>query len=263
MNGVNRRQALRLGVASCVGLGAGMAARAQTATAVKLAIISMIGQDVDVVVSEAQIGSRLPPQRERMPIPPGFLDQRATLSMDKLARRFVPADQIVLLSGQGKMWSELQQDAVATAAGMNDMVATLADAARQVGCTQVLALMKWRAVAKLRLARSSIGNGMLEGLGFYIDPKLPTVIEGTQQSSIGVLAPYAYMRLLHVDAGQAKALGSETAQASTSVAPPTGSLEHPWDALSAEQKVQTLLNLMDEELDLMVPRLLGGTRPRG
>lgn len=264
MKQMSRREALHLCAASGLGLSALLAAKAQAqgASAEKLAIVSMVGHDVDVVVSEAQVGSRIAPKRERLPIPAGFLDQRATLSMDKLARRFVSAEQIVLLSGQGKMWAELQQDAVASSAGMNDMVATLADAARQAGCTQVLALMKWRAVAKLRLARTAIGNGMLEGLGFYIDPKLPTVIEGTQESSIGVLAPYAYMRLLHVDARQVKALGSETTQASTSVAPPTGTLDHPWDALNAEQKVQILLKMMDDELSEMVPALLGSTRPK-
>jgi hypothetical protein len=260
MNGVNRRQVLRLSAISSLGLGASRAARAQSAAVGKLAIVSMIGHDVDVVVSEAQVGSRLPPKRERLPLAAGFFDQRATAAMDKLARRFVAADQIVLLSGQDKMWAELQQDALASAAGMNDMVATLADAARQVGCTQVLALMKWRAVAKLRLARSSIGNGMLEGLGFYIDPKLTTVAEGTQMSSIGVLAPFACMRLLHVDAVQVRALGSETAQASTTVTPPTGTLIDPWDALNSEGKVQMLLDLMEEELGQMVPALLGSTR---
>lgn len=263
MTRLNRRQVLHLGAMTSLGLSGATLARAQGAGPGKLAIVSMVGQDVEVVVSEAQVGSRMAPKRERLPIQPGFLDQRATLSMDKLARSFVPADQIVLLSGQGKMWAELQQDAVASTAGMNDMVATLADAARQAGCGQILALMKWRGVAKLRLARAAIGNGMLEGLGFYIDPKLPTVIEGTQESSIGVLAPYAYMRLLHVDARQVKALGSETAQASTTVAPPTASLEHPWDALDSEQKIQVLLRLMDEELGQMVPTLLGSTRPKG
>lgn len=263
MSRINRRQVLHLSAVTSLGLGSATLARAQGAGPGKLAIVSMVGQDVDVVVSEAQVGSRMAPKRERLPIPPGFLDQRATLSMDKLARSFVPAGQIVLLSGQGKMWAELQQDAVASASGMNDMVATLADAARQAGCDQILALMKWRGVAKLRLARTSIGNGMLEGLGFYIDPKLPTAIEGTQETSFGVLAPFAYMRLLHVDARQVKALGSETAQASTSVAPPTGSLVNAWDALNSEQKIQVLLGLVDEELGRMVPTLLGSTRPKG
>lgn len=53
MNEVNRRQVLRFGAIGSCGLAANMAARAQGATAVKLAIVSMVGHDVDVVVSEA------------------------------------------------------------------------------------------------------------------------------------------------------------------------------------------------------------------
>lgn len=254
---LRRRSLLSLAGAGAMGLAwPGARAAAPAAGNGKLAILSMAGHDIELVEHVQQIGSRMPPKRQRLPLGTGLLDQRATLALDKQARAFLPASDIVLLSAQGKMWSELQRDAIDSAAGMKDMIATVADAAQQAGCSHALALMKQRGVAKLRLADTAIGLGMLEGLGFYIDTESETITKGTQESHKGVLAPYAYVRLLYVDAKGVRLLGSEIAQDSTSVTLPAGTLGHPWDALTPDAKATALSTLVEGAVSRLVPALM-------
>lgn len=254
---LSRRQALRLAGALTAG---GLAGLGRTATAAdrkgKLAIMSMVGHDLTLVESQAQIGSRMPPKRESLPAGNGALDQMAMLALDKTARAFVPAEDIVLMSTQGKMWSELQGDAMAGSAGMKDMVATVTDVARGSHCTHALVLMKHRGVAKIRLHDTSIGHGMLEGLGYYVDTQMSTVSVDSREQSIGILAPYAYMRLLYIDTNKVSLIHSDTTEASRGYGPEMGDMRHPWNAFTAEQKMRILTRLVEQEIAQLVPKVM-------
>lgn len=255
-----RRHTLRLGAlafAALLGIGL-QAAQAAEPSVKKLALMSMVGSDVQVVETAQQVGSRMPTRPSSLNLKPGLMDQRALLTLDKLAREHFAQQNIVMLTTQGKMWTELQQDAMASPAGLRDMVATVTDAARQANCTHALVLIKYRSTAQLKLAYSTIGLGMLEGMGFYIDSEIQTTEIGTQNSSKGVLAPYVYMQLLLIDVNKAALLGSQTAKASSSFSPENGTLTAPWDVLSPERKFESLTQLMDNELARMVPALLKG-----
>lgn len=253
-----RRQVLRL--ASATAAAAGLASVARMAHAsdkpTKLAILSMVGHEIKVVESAAQVGSRVPPRAEALPVGNGLLDQKATLALDKQARAFMPADNIVLMSAQGQMWSELQRDALVGEAGMRDLVATVTDVARRGGCSHALALIKHRGVARIRLHDTSIGHGMLEGLGFYIDSTINTVSTDSREQSIGILAPYAYMKLLYIDANKVSLIRSEVTEASRGLGPEMGDMRNPWEAFNAEQKARFLTNLVEQELARLVPKVM-------
>ena len=251
---IDRRQLMRQGGIALAALAASPWLRAQTA-ARKLALMSMIGHQVELVETARQIGSRIPPRRIKLELG-GLLDQRATLAMDKQARAFLPEKDVVLLSAQGSMWTELQRDAIASDNGMREMIATVADAAQRAQCSHALALIRHRTVARLQLAESTVGLGQLEGVGFYIDTELQTQTVGTAYSHKGVLATYAYMRLMLVDARQVKLLGSELTQVSSTVTLPPGTQGDPWDALTPEQKAKTLTGLVESSVEGMAPTLL-------
>lgn len=258
MKTLNRRLALRFGVAALAGWAAlsSHAASINGSEAKKIAVLSLLGSDIHIIETVQQVGSRLPTRPTTLNLQTGFMDQRAMLSIDKLARTVVPPQNITMLATQGKMWRELQQDAMESSEGMRDMVATVTDVARQANCTHALVLMKYRSTAQLRLAYTSIGLGMIEGMGFYIDYVLQTTEIGTQNSSRGVLAPYVYAQLLLIDVNKASLVNSMLAKASTHFAPENGTLTDPWDVLSPEKKIHTLTALLDAELARMVPALL-------
>lgn len=223
----------------------------------KLAVLSMAGADISLHEHVQQAGSRIPPKAQTLNLGRGMLDQRATLALDRRAGDFVPKQSIVLLGAQGQLWEELQRDAISTPSGMADMIATIADVGRRAGCRQALALIKHRGTAKLALADTRIGQGMLEGLGFYIDTTVQTTIVGTQRSSIGVIAPFAYLKLLLVDTEQVKLVRSEYVENSFAIPVEPGTIGHPWDAMSAQDKAQAMERLIQESVDKLVPRLLG------
>lgn len=255
-----RRQVLTLSaLAFSALLGAGsQVAHAAEAGPKKLAVMSLLGTDIQVVETAQQVGSRMPTRPTTLNLKSGLMDNRAMLMIDQYARGHFAPQNIKMLATQGKMWTELQQDAIAGPAGMRDLIATATDAARQADCTHALVLMKYRSTAQLKLAYSTIGLGMIEGMGFYIDSELQTTEIGTQNTSKGVLAPYVYMQLLLIDVNKAALLGSQTAKASTHFAPENGTLTAPWDVLSAEGKVESLTKLMESELARMVPSVLKG-----
>lgn len=257
MNNIPRRQILRLGAGAATAAslaGIGRLAHASDKPT-KLAILSMVGHEIKVVESAAQVGSRVPPRAEALPMGSG-LDQKATLALDKQARAFLSAENIVLMSAQGQMWSELQRDALASEAGMKDLVATVTDVARRGGCSHALALIKHRGVARIRLHDTSIGHGMLEGLGFYIDSTINTVSADSREQSIGILAPYAYMKLLYIDANKVSLIRSEVTEASRGLGPDMGDMRNPWEAFNAEQKARFLTNLVEQELARLVPKVM-------
>lgn len=256
----NRRQTLRLAAlafSALVGLGT-QGTYAAEPGAKKLAVMSLLGSDIQVVETGGQVGTRLPTRLTSLNLKSGMMDSKAMLMIDQYARGHFAPQNIKMLATQGKMWTELQQDAMTSPAGLRDLVATVTDAARLTDCTHALVLMKYRSTAQLQLAYTTIGFGMIEGMGFYIDSELRTAEIGTQNSSKGVLAPYVYVQLLLIDVNKAALVGTQTAKASTHVTPENGTLTAPWDALSAEGKVQTLTDLMDTELARMVPALLKG-----
>jgi hypothetical protein len=258
MNTIPRRQILRLtGAAAAAASLAGIGRLAHASDKpTKLAILSMVGHEIKVVESAAQVGSRVPPRAEALPVGNGMLDQKATLALDKNARAFLSAENIVLMSAQGQMWSDLQRDALAGEAGMKDLVATVTDVARRGGCSHALALIKHRGVARIRLHDMSIGHGMLEGLGFYIDTSVNTVSVNSREQSIGILAPYAYMKLLYIDANKVSLIRSEVTEASRGLGPEMGDMRNPWEAFSAEQKSRFLTNLVEQELARLVPKVM-------
>ena len=103
---------------------------------------------------------------------------------------------------------------------------------------------------------SNIANGKFEGLGFYVDATKRVYDAQSGEHAQGVLAAYVYMRLSLVDLASG-AFRTQEVTISELYAPTHASgATHPWQALTAEQKVALLRAIVDRESRRIVPELL-------
>ncbi len=124
----------------------------------------------------------------------------------------------------------------------------IAAALRKAGATHLLLVSKYRSDALLKAKHGSIGNGKLEGLGFYLDYDKKMRRSDTGESGRGFIAPYAYYRVSLIDLSTGKVLKHHEVRASraVSVARNEDSFD-PWEALSASRKLEMLLRFIRTE----------------
>ena len=65
-----------------------------------------------------------------------------------------------------------------------------------------------RSDARLQLSDGDVGNGYLEGLGFYIDSTLRLEQEGAGRTDKGFISPYVYIQLILLDGRDLREIGT-------------------------------------------------------
>ena len=103
---------------------------------------------------------------------------------------------------------------------------------------------------------SLVGGGLLEGLGFYLDPAFGVQSACTSDSADGPVAAYLYVVLRLVDLNALEVRAVQAITASTTVAAarnPSGA--DPWGALTAEEKMNALQGLIRRRVGEAAPLL--------
>lgn len=222
-------------------------------------ILSLIGDEVSVIARRPPTDSRLDRnRRDSMRMPRSALDDFALLTLRTSLGEAVAGLRIDMLAANDPVLYRAQQGLLDSA---DARVAAIREAIRArmsaSGSSHLLLVTKHRAEARLRHLSGNIGDGSLEGLGFYLD--YDTISAGADSSALGIgfLGPYAYVRLSLVDAATFEVITSETATASaTFSAARSDSRGDPWEALTAQAKLDVLRSLLERELLRMLPRLL-------
>jgi hypothetical protein len=87
-----------------------------------------------------------------------------------------------------------------------------------------------------------VGSGKIEGVGFYVDPTLPTRNAETNEMGAGFLATFAYIKVALVDATTMAVIREQTVEESATML--TGKSLNPLDALTPAQKTAALRNMI-------------------
>jgi hypothetical protein len=138
--------------------------------------------------------------------------------------------------------------------GIGALVTMLRPDLRDIPATHWILVTKHRGDARVPLREGTIGSGQMEGLGFYIDRFRRVQLVDTGEGAEGVLAPFAYLHFTLVDAASGAVLRELNETMSTTVA--RQSATHPWDTLTADEKVAYLERLIRRAADDAVPKLL-------
>jgi hypothetical protein len=247
-----------IGLLSCL-LVSAVDAQAQTPQARSYAVVSLVGDQLDIVtyqMATGAIGDRN--VHSAVPVTDGYFDDAALLAADEALGRVDGKAKITMLSASPPSWYAGQYrffDGNKAA-----LPAELMSAVRGVGATHLLLITKFRGDARLQAAGTKLGSGKLQGLGFYMDRDQPMVSTKTQDLSTGFLAPYVYLRLSLIDVDTSNVVQDQITTASELYATGQGKDgQHPWLAMPAEGKLSTIRRMLEKEIGRMVP-LVTATR---
>jgi hypothetical protein len=230
------------------------AARAQTAR--RYAVVSLIGDQLDVVFAGKQTGTLLDPNRHALLADPEGAMDRIALAATARALEADGRSSAALLAlpptpmhEQAEYWVE---DKTVSLPGK------LVDALELSRATHLVLLTKRRADADIPLLHTRLGVGKLRGLGYYVDPRPRIRMIESNEVAYGVLAPYVYFQLTLADAITGAVLNQRPcASARPYPVASSDTAANPWDVLSAEEKSERLRELLERELARLVPMLVG------
>jgi hypothetical protein len=237
-----------------------LACGVQAATAQpSYAVISLVGDKLDIVTFQPQIGSQLDNNTHKvLSMPQDELDIAALRAVNHALRATTPDAPVALLAASTPD-SFADQDRIFSGSHVN-LPAEVDAAVRREGATQLVLVTKHRGDARLRMADGYVGSGKIDGLGFYLDTELKTEQRQTEVRSVGYIAPFVYVDVSLVDLATSTLVRQDTVMASRAIgASNKESSVHPWDALTSAEKLAMLNTLLSEELQRIVPSLITGT----
>ena len=249
---MNRQRLIALIFTAASLLFAAAATQAQPGSRpVKYAVLSLIGNKLNLVTAQMPTGSHLDRNiQQSVPLTQAPFDGTALATIQAL----LPPDtfSLYLSSSTALLAPDSLFDGKKLA-----LPQALSDGMKADGATHLLLLTRFRQPTQLRFTDSKAGYGQLEGMGFYIDRQQGVKDEDSREVSRGFLAPYAYLRLSLIELSTGAVLAERNISASTTVG--TVNLKNsvnPWDALSAEEKIELLNTLLARELTVTLPLML-------
>lgn len=230
------------------------------AEARKYAVLSLIGDGMLISQFVPSTGGRLDPNvKEFIPIVEGVFDKSALLAANGALKALDPESKPVLLFARERALYEAQNRMLDSGGKTVELMEHLRGLLAGTGATHLILLTKLRHEARLKMHDTTVGSGMLEGVGFYIDSSIPTRSVETGESGTGIVAPFAYFRIELIDLARGQVLGEERVVASMTRSSRNYTAQHSWNALSAAQKVRVLQNLVTQETTRVIPKLVQTT----
>ena len=219
------------------------------------AVLALVGDQLVISTYQPGTGSRLDRNvRQVVPLGNDAFDRSLVRWIGDEIDRLEPGASVELLAaGNHKVFEEA--NASLDGGGVPSLVPTLRSQVGSVKASHWLVVTKQRAEVRAETTDGhTLGSGSAEGLGFYIDRSRDMRLAKTGEGALGFLAPFAYLRLTLIEAATGKIVSEATALRSQAMVRPDAT--HPWDALSAEEKVRILEQLAREGVEDTLPKVL-------
>ncbi len=225
------------------------------------AVISEIERDVHAIIYvEQSTGTRLQRyQRESLGVPAGTMDKLALVAAQNSLKTAAPSAKPWLLAPAD---SDFFEGGLETTAGRTvKLPKDLADAFKENKTTHLLLFTRHKAQAQFRFENAMEGDTNLEGIGFFVERATRVINRETSTSGIGFLAPFVYFRASLIEVATGKVLKTETARASRvyGAGDSKSGVAVPWQALTPEEKMTALREMLEGEVKRVVPLLVAGS----
>lgn len=233
-----------------------LSAQAQTSALRSFAVVSEVGQQLQMVGFKEQVGTRLDSNvRTRIDTPGGALDKGALLAAQKALKATAPGAAVYLVA---PLDVELFPGAGNPVVGQTLQIpADLTVALKQQGSTQLVLINRRSAEAGFQAADTKVGKGRIEGLGFYVERTTPMRNSETNETAAGFLATYVYINVSLVDLRDGRVLATKpVTDARLDIAQISAESGHPWDSVSNADKMSNLLLLLRVAVEQTVPLLI-------
>lgn len=227
------------------------------------AAISLVGDKLDIVTYQPQIGSRLDNNSHTpLELSADELDMAALRAIGQSLHTAAPGAAVALLAASTP---DSFADQSRIFSGNHVTLPAEIDAAvHREGATMLILVTKHRGEARLKLRDSFVGSGMLDGLGYYLDTNKGIRNYDNNVRSTGFLAPYVYADVSLIDLATSSVVRRTSIMSGYVIGTSNGNQAvHPWEALSNAEKVDRLKALLTRELRTTVPALISGETPKG
>jgi hypothetical protein len=230
------------------------------AEARKYAVLSLIGDGMLISQWVPSTGARLDPNtKEFIPIVEGVFDKAALLATNNALKGLDPEAKPVLLFARERFIYEAQNKVLDKGGKTVELLEHIRGLLAGTGATHLILITKLRNEARLKLSDTTVGSGMLEGVGFYIDSNMPIQLVQTGESSTGFMAAFAYFKGELIDLARGQAVNEVRVVASAVHSTPNRMALHAWNALSGAQKITMLQDLVSRETTRVIPKLVETT----
>ncbi len=232
------------------------------------ALLSVIGDRLDVVVRQLQTGTRVDNNRRQpIAISEPVFDSAAVSAAGRAIRQIYPKAELAILDTRSQVLFDKQQTLFQVNYNVMTMPDAIRDALRQQGATKFILIRKHRDDANFQFATGySDGAGKIEGLGFYLDGTWETrnvdATTGEIRAGRGFIAPFAYLEVTLIDFPSGNVLGKKTVTGSFQVGAGRAAQDigEPWNALTSAEKVQLINRLIEREVSSAVQEIFTKVR---
>jgi hypothetical protein len=218
------------------------------------AIMSLVGDQLLIVHQDISTGSRLDKNsRDYVELHTPALDNALVIAIEDAMRERDRSVKTVLLAARDPALFALQ------ARGLEEgplalLLPVVSPLAQKAGATHLVLASKHRDDSRIRMADGHVGAGRIEGLGFYVNDNMRVQNRNTGASTTGYIAPFGYFSLAVVDLATGAVVSQQLVREAYAISNQKAAV--PWNALTAEQKVQMLQQLIRRETRRAVPLLL-------
>ena len=228
-----------------------------TAThASRYAVISLIGDEMLIVGAAQGTGQRIDRNsRTYVPLDDPVIDKTVLLAAKDALERTTGAEP-VLLFGRDRRLYAMQQRLMTEGQGMEGLLSYIRPLVKDTGARYLVLFTKARREAKMQVYEQALGNGMAEGVGFYVDPSTEIVIREKQQNATGFVSAYAFFDVALVDLAKGAIVGEQRVAANRATAAPNTVATEVWSGISGAEKMRMLQEILREEVAHTVPVLV-------
>jgi hypothetical protein len=248
---IDRRKALALAA------GLSLAPWLAQAADRRYAALSLLADQFDVVFAREQVGSNLDRnQRQSFDAGASAFDRYALQAVQSALQRSQQGTQFTMLTlpTTSRLFKEPDRIFGSRVVALPGPVVDALIAAK---ATHLNLLTKVRGEARVPLVDRTTGMGNVRGLGFYVDEALRVIRQDTGEYSTGVLAPFVYLRLSLIDVESGEIVREQLIRAMRAYTTAgRADVTQAWQVLSAEEKVDALKQLLEDELAHAVPALI-------
>lgn len=225
----------------------------------RYAVLSLVGDKMLIVQREISTGSRLDKNtRMLVELPDNSIDRAITLAVDDALRRADPASQPILLASQRADLYEASYQSMERRDGVARVYQAVKPIVAKTQATHLILVTKHRHRAMLRLRDGHVGEGFLEGVGFYVDHG--TMMRGvdTNDAESGFIAPFGYMKLSLIELASGRVIAQEHVVGSDAAMPipRERNVGNAWQRLTDQEKVARLTSVIRDGASRAVPMVL-------
>lgn len=230
----------------------------------KYGILSLVGDSVMVVTYVPEVGSRLD-TNDKQVYPLGantVFDEAAIRAASATLQQAQPAAERFLMLSTDEELRKAQNAMFDDPGSQQANRAYLKTLWQDKGVTHLILVSKYRADTELQFMDTSGGTGKIEGLGFYMDNRVEVTTfhrQGNNESSQGVLMPFAYVKLRLIDADTLaveREVRLKQSEMATFAQNASERAVRTWSVLTAKEKADYLDRLLRAAVSEGVLRLL-------